>query len=211
MTISSISYSQDEIIKNILSLHCNGGNIECDPTYSKGVFYKNIAQPTYKFDLYPQNSETVKADCRHLPLNNASVTTLMFDPPFVIGSGPSLSNAVKGQSIIQKRFTGFKSGEELWKFYRESLDEFYRVIKPEGILIVKSQDVVASGKQYLSHIEIINYAYKIGFYPKDLFILNAKSRLISGKVKNQQHARKYHSYFIVFKKEKPKVSYHTNK
>lgn len=33
---------------------------------------------------------------------------------------------------------------------------------------------------------------------KDLFILLAKSR--PTKIKNQQHARKYHSYFIVLKK-----------
>lgn len=208
--IKSINYSQEEIIKNILQLHCNGENIECDPTYSKGVFYKKLNRPKYTFDLYPQDNITIKADCRHLPLSDNSINILMFDPPFVIGSGPSLNNSIEGQSIIQKRFTGFKSGEELWKFYRESLDEFYRVIKNGGILIVKSQDVIACSKQWLSHIEIINYAYKIGFYPKDIFILNAKNRLISGKVKNQQHARKYHSYFLVFKKEVSKVKYHSN-
>lgn len=211
MTISSISYSQEEIIRNILTLHCNGENIDCDPTYSKGVFYKNIPRPIYTFDLYPQDDITVQADCRNLPLDDESVNILMFDPPFVIGSGPSLLNDVEGQSIIQKRFTGFKSGVELWEFYRNSLDEFYRVIKKGGTLIFKSQDVVGCGKQWLSHVEIINYAYKIGFYPKDIFILNAKNRIISGKVKHQEHARKFHSYFLVFKKEKPKVVYHINK
>lgn len=208
--ISSINYSQDEIIKNILSLHCEGKEIECDPTYSKGVFYKKIKRPIYTFDINPQDELTIKADCRNLPLTNESINIMMFDPPFVIGSGPSLNNTDSSQSIIQKRFSGFKTGNELFKFYRESLDEFYRVMKKKGILIFKSQDVVGCGKQWLSHVEIINYAYKIGFYPKDIFILNAKSRIISGKVKKQQHARKYHSYFLVFKKEKSKVVYTNN-
>ena len=38
--IKSTSYSQAEIINNIIQLHLNGEDIEVDPTYSKGVFYK---------------------------------------------------------------------------------------------------------------------------------------------------------------------------
>jgi hypothetical protein len=61
---------------------------------------------------------------------------------------------------------------------------------------------VSSGKQYLSHVEIINMAREIGFYAKDLFILEAKNRLIDPRIKKQQHARKFHSYFLVFEKKK---------
>jgi hypothetical protein len=32
----------------------------------------------------------------------------------------------------------------------------------------------------------------------------AKQRLISGKVKNQMHSRRYHSFFHVFVKDDPK-------
>ena len=58
----------------------------------------------------------------------------------------------------------------------------------------------------MSHIYIHNMAVDIGFYPKDLFVLNAKNRVISGKHKNQQHARKFHSYFWVFEKGNNKVN-----
>ena len=43
-----------------------------------------------------------------------------------------------------------------------------------------------------------------GFYIKDEFVLVAKQRLISGKVKNQMHSRRYHSFFHVFVKDDPK-------
>ena len=49
-------------------------------------------------------------------------------------------------------------------------------------------------------------AEKAGFYTLDEFILLAKNRLHSGKIKKQEHARKFHSHFFVFKKsvkEKP--------
>ncbi len=46
----------------------------------------------------------------------------------------------------------------------------------------------------------MNEASKLGFINKDLFILLAKNRIIGHNHGNQKHARKFHSYFIVFKK-----------
>ena len=66
--IKSISHDQQEIIKNILKLHCPSG-IELDPTYSKGVFYKNMPEhePIEKFDLFPQTDDTLQANANDLP------------------------------------------------------------------------------------------------------------------------------------------------
>lgn len=36
--IKSISYDQGEIIRNILKLHVHSKSIDCDPTFSQGVF-----------------------------------------------------------------------------------------------------------------------------------------------------------------------------
>lgn len=199
--IKSTSYSQEEIIKNIIKLHLNNSPIECDPTYSKGVFYRNIKVPKYKFDINPQTEDTIKADSRSLPIENEIINSIMFDPPFVISYGPSLGNGNKTSNIISNRFSCFRSIPELLSYYKDSLKEFHRVLKQDGVLIFKCQDTVSSGKQYLNHCEIYNMAKEIGYYPKDLFILNAKNRIISGKHKNQQHCRKYHSYFFVFIKQ----------
>jgi hypothetical protein len=43
-------------------------------------------------------------------------------------------------------------------------------------------------------------AIMCGFYPKDKFILESQVRIISGKIRQQQHARKYTSTFWVFEK-----------
>lgn len=206
--IKSTSYENSEILKSILKLHCAGQRVECDVTYSRGVFYANndIEQPTLKFDLFPQTSDTIQADCRNLPLEDNAVSVMVFDPPFVIGKGPSMREYRKGQNIIANRFSYFESPTELYRFYQEAIAEFYRVLKPNGVLIFKCQDTVSSGTQYMSHIYVHNYALKRGFYPKDLFVLNAKQRIISGKHKMQQHARKYHSYFWVFVKDDKKIN-----
>jgi len=199
--ISTIHNNQEELIKSIINLYCPQG-IECDPTYSKGVFYKNILAPKYKFDIAPQTEDTIKVDCRNLPLTDNMINSIMFDPPFV---GGSRKNGKPG--IIKTRFGYYKNIPSLWKFYSEALVEFYRILFPEGILVFKCQDTVESGKQWMSHCFIMNKAIEIGFYPRDLFILIANNRLISPNMLNQKHARKYHSYFWVFEKTKCKVNY----
>jgi len=89
--------------------------------------------------------------------------------------------------------------------YSGSLKEFSRVLKDDGIVIFKCQDIVSSAKQHFTHCWVMYEAMKYGFYPKDLFILLAKNRLNDGR--KQQHARKFHSYFFVFKKHICKVDY----
>jgi hypothetical protein len=199
--IKSISYDQEEIIKDIIRLHLKGESIECDPTYSKGYFYKNITPPKYKFDILPQTIDTVKRSATDLPFMENELNSIMFDPPFLATTGKSLKSN-DSNNCINKRFGVFESEKLLHEFYDDSLKEFYRILDKKGILIFKCQDKVSSGKQYFSHILIHHMAEKIGFYALDLFILLAKNRIVADWQKeNQKHARKYHSYFWVFIKK----------
>ena len=195
--ISTIGYDQHEILKNIVNLHLYG-KIDLDPTYSKGVFYKNEAVPTpkLKFDLYPQTEDTVQASAESLPLPDNTIESMMFDPPFVAGHTKS-----KPTGVIGERFHGFRYIKDLWAWYDLCLKEHHRVLKKGGKLVFKCQDTVSSGKQHWSHVHIINKAEELGFYTKDLSVLLAKSRLIGHNHANQKHARKFHSYFIVFEKK----------
>lgn len=209
--VKSISKNQHQIIRDIIKLHIPSGVIDCDPTYSTGKFYEpkhGIDRPKYVFDIQPQLPYVVQANCSNLPLENESINSLMFDPPFVISKGPSLELVEnEKQNMTHKRFSSFENPKELFQTYEGAINEAYRLLKDKGVLIFKCQDTVSGGKQYFTHCWIMNKAYEVGFYPKDLFILEGKSRIISGKHKNQQHARKFHSYFWVFTKEKSKVIY----
>jgi tRNA G10 N-methylase Trm11 len=195
--IKTTSYSQEEIIKSIIKLHCNQG-IELDATYSKGNFYKktSIDEPLEKFDLYPQTDDTLEANANDLPHLDCSISSIMFDPPFLVGYTKD-----KPTGIMGNRFHGFRNIAELWQWYSECIVEFYRVLEKNGVLIFKCQDTVSSGKQHFSHVHIINEATKAGFYTKDLFVLISKNRIIGHNHGNQKHARKFHSYFLVFEKQ----------
>ena len=88
------------------------------------------------------------------------------------------------------------------------IQEAYWVLKPDGILIFKCQDKVSSGKQYMTHVFVMNTAVATGFYPKDLFILLANNRLVADwQKRNQKHARKMHCYFWVFQKTDKQIQY----
>lgn len=203
------SYSQIEIIKSIIDLHVEGEVIELDPTFSKGNFYKNtgIPMPLSAFDISPKFDWVKKSCATRLPIADESISSIMFDPPFLATKGKSLK-AGDNSNLMAKRFSVFPTEKELHSFYIKSLSEFYRVLKPNGILIFKCQDKVSSGKQYFSHVMIHNWASEIGFYAKDLYVLLAKNRIVAKwQLKNQKHARKFHSYFWVFQKKKVKINY----
>ena len=206
--IRSVSYSQSEIIQNILNLHVPQGKIDCDPTFSTGAFYRGtgISIPEYRFDIHPQSEDVIKADARHLPLSDRSIFCMVLDPPFLATKGKSLD--MESGNCINKRFGVYPDEKSLHRCYVDMLREAHRVLKNNGILIFKCQDKVSSGKQYLSHVFIINKAVETGFYPKDLFILLARSRLTADWQKQHQiHARKYHCYFLVFQKNDRKIQY----
>lgn len=198
--IKTISYSQEEILEWILRLYVPSGCFDVDPTYSKGNFYKSgaIPKPRYCFDIAPQSDEILKADCRELPIAYNSIDSMIVDLPFLATSGASLEK--DEGNIINRRFSVCKNKSELTALYKDTLTEAFRILKPKGILVMKCQDKVSSGKQYMMHCDIYNMAKDIGFYAIDLFILLAKSCLVANWQRNQKHARKYHSYFWVFEK-----------
>ena len=189
--VKSFDFDQNIILTNIITLHT--GPIELDPTYGSGVFYKKIPKPKLCFDINPRKPEVIQADVFALPLPNECVSCVNFDPPFMARTGPGASMKHRFGELIGKI-------EDLWDFYEKAMYEIYRVLKPGGWLIFKCQDGVLAGVNNNTYGEICNRAKTIGFVWKDLFILLATHRMMHPKHRTQQHARKYHSYFVVFKK-----------
>lgn len=94
------------------------------------------------------------------------------------------------------------------KIYYHWIKEAYRVLKPNGILVFKCQATITSARQLMTPEYSWMMATACGFYTLDQFFLLAKNRLHSGKIKKQQHARKFTSTLYVFKKtDKKKIKY----
>lgn len=205
--VKSVYNSNFEVIKNIMELY-KIERFDLDCTYSTGNFWKGLPSPTHKTDLYPINDTVIEADSENLPFESNSMKSIMYDPPFVI-VGKTFKENKEGSSVIAKRFLGYTKYEHLKNNYYNTLKELYRVCDDGGFVVVKCQDTVSGGKNHFSHVMVMNMALELGFYPKDMFVLLAKMRINSfgGRWTKQEHARKYHSYFWVFEKIKPKVNY----
>lgn len=193
--IKSIGYDQQEIINNILALYNKGRPIDFDPCYNLGNFYKNgvVQDPEKKSDIKPLLQGVEKYDVRALPFEER-FRCIIFDPPFIVSTG------IVGK--MAERYGSFQNIEEMRDFWEASFNSLYRALKNRGILIVKCQDFVTGRRNYIFINEVINMARDKNFQILDLFILISKTRPI--RMKNQQHARKYHSYFLVLKKSTSK-------
>ena len=203
-TIKSISYNQNHILKYILKLHCNNANtFDCDPCFGLGNFYivtnliedYTIPAPDMIFDIEPRVDCVEKCDCTNLSnwFKDNECKSIIFDPPFCFGI-----HGKAEQNISAQRFTMFKDFDSLKQMYYNSLKEFYRILEPNGILVVKCQDYTDS-KTTFTHCLVYNWAIELGFYAIDLFILLNNSR-IDNRLLEQRVSRKCHSYFWVFKK-----------
>ena len=212
--IKSISYDQHIIIRNMINIHNNGRKIDVDITYSSGKFYGNffdkesnteyiIEKPAHCFDVSPQFDFVGKIEpWGNIPLDDNSVDSIMIDLPFVCcpRDCKSVKENKKGSNIIFKRFASYYPINELFASYQHWLSEAYRVLKDGGKCFFKCQNTISGSKYYCTEEYSWLAAQQLGFYVLDRFILLAKTRLISGKVKNQQHARNFTSTFWVFEK-----------
>ncbi len=188
--VRSISYDQQEIINNILQLYNNSKPIDFDPCYNLGMFYKDnkVCAPRFKSDIKPLLPGVAKLDVQYLPFED-KFNCIIFDPPFIV-SGKS--------GKMAQRYGAFESVNELKEFYINSFISLQRALKKKGLLIVKCQDFVNGRRNYFMIDFVFKLAREYGFKILDLFVLLSKTR--PTRIVKQQHARKYHCYFIVLKK-----------
>jgi hypothetical protein len=84
--------------------------------------------------------------------------------------------------------------------YFKAAKEACRVLRKKGVFIVKCQDEVCANKQRLTHVELINELAKYGYICEDLFVIIRNNKPGVSRILKQRHARKNHSYFLVFRK-----------
>ena len=193
--------NNSDMFPSVLSLYVSVGSKVADVTFGKGVFWKKIPS-----DVYEVLATDLKhgIDSRKLPYDKETLDCVVFDPPYMHTPG---GTAHDGHQNFEQYYrnngdntTQLKYHEAVLDLYFRSAAEAWRVLKRGGIYIVKCQDEVCACRQRLTHVEIINHL-EDRFIAEDIFVLVRNGKPGVSRILQQRHARKNHSYFLVFRKK----------
>ena len=212
VTLSAHVGGNADVFAQVMSLHVPEGAIVADVTWGKGVFWQKVREGTYDVRA---TDIAMGVDCRDLPYLEGEIDCVVLDPPYMEGFFRNDASQKAGGGSYSAFREHYANGDEKpqtakWhdavaQLYREAGQEAFRVLRRNGILIVKCQDEVSANRQRLTHVEIINDYESLGFYTKDLFVVMRPNKPAVTRLKKQVHARKNHSYFLVFVKEGKRI------
>jgi len=126
--------------------------LDVDLTYSTGKMYERAGfeKPKRRFDIKPRSVDVEKASVvDSVPIENMSVGSIMFDPPFLVGKQfaeiAKTYDKSKSSNIFGDRFGSFKDLNEAVNMWGSGIAEASRILKLDGKLFVKIQDTVSFG------------------------------------------------------------------
>ena len=205
VVLSAHAGGNAELFPRILALHVPDGALIADVTFGQGVFWRQV--PPGRYRVLPSDTE-----CRALPHADGALDALVLDPPYMEGLLRPKADTRGGLGSHAALRTFYDSGgggvgpgggrwhQAVLDLYLDAAREARRVLCDHGILIVKCQDEVSANRQELTHVQIITGLAALGFYARDLFVLVRSGRPGIARLLRQVHARKNHSYFLVFQK-----------
>ncbi len=203
LVFSSYTGNNNYVFPLILSLYIESGSSIADTTYGKGVFWRDVDQSKYICHFTDLSTGT---DAKKLPYEDNSLDCVVFDPPYMHTPGKSAHKEHQNFEDYYKnnkydQVENKKYHEAVLELYFQSAKEANRVLKKKGVYIVKCQDEVCANKQRLTHVEIINELCQNNYLVEDLFVVTRTNKPGVSRMIKQRHARKNHSYFIVFRKK----------
>lgn len=179
-----------DLFPKILSLHVPEGRVIADVTFGKGTFWRDVDRSKY---VLKASDLMDGIDFRSLPYEDGSIDALVLDPPYM-HDGKTVHEALNKN--YRNNHEPTTSHESVIRLYAGGILEAARVLKKKGVLVVKCQDETESGKQRLSHVELIQLLELLGFEIVDLFVL-VQDKVPLMRHEYQKSARKNHSYAIV--------------
>ena len=191
--------NDSELLKIIIPLYCQTGTeLIVDATAGSRVMWKGVKEfkPVFCDIDHCKNPDIVTHwEDLHNHIKDADL--IIFDPPH----WPTTS----GSNNFNNRY-GLKKMPSGPGAAKLSFDEFFpsarESIKKGGCVFVKTCDLVNGGRNHWSSLHAIDVAENNGFTLVDWIIKIRKSYRKSSTWKNQIHARKVHSHWLIFREGK---------
>ena len=199
LVLSASTAGNEAVFPDILRLYVEPGSTVADVTYGKGVFWRNV--PSGLYDVRATDLLT-GTDCRSLPYRDGEVDCVVLDPPYMHSPGGTAHGT---HGAFERHYRNNGSGNQTGSKYHQAVIDLYaeagaearRVLRDNGVLIVKCQDEVCANRQRLTHVELVKAYEKMGLVAEDIFVVVRRNRPGVSRMVRQVHARKNHSYFLV--------------
>ena len=170
-----------------------------DATVNGGRFWRGSKRPVIGMDVEKRHRPTVVADNTRMPFRDQAFDVVVYDPPHIPNQGKDKSKDFNTRFGLVLR----SSKENHYTFshtYPPFVEEAYRVLKLEGILLCKIADYIHNHRYQWAHMEFIEAARMAGFKACDCIIKVRKGPIIDPKWKEAHHTRRQHCYWLVFRK-----------
>lgn len=163
-----------------------------DITWGSGHWWHDSPWPVVGLDIL--SSAPIRGDYRRLPFQNDVADVVVFDPPHRSEGGPNRSRLMENRfGSLGTRPDGLK--EQL----APTLSEVARVLKKQGIALVKITDQTHWHHMVWQHIWVVNAGEEAGLTACDLIVKVRSHGITSSKWTHAYHALKRHTFWMVFR------------
>lgn len=170
-----------------------------DATINGGRFWRGSTRPVIGLDIESAHRPSIAGDNTRMPFPNALFDVVVYDPPHIPNQGKDKSkdfNTRFGLGVRSAKENGYSFSHT----YPPFLEEAYRVLKAEGVLLAKITDYVHDHQYQWAHVDFISAATAAGFRACDCIIKTRKGPIIDPRWKVAHHSRRQHCYWLVFRK-----------
>jgi DNA modification methylase len=187
--------STNIVFQRILNFFVKEGSIVLDITYGRGLSWKDLKEnyKIIKVDKRKLFDDVIKADFNDYlkKKESNSVDCIYFDPPYYFKE--KISNFDINDQMLNNEKEVFWTEEEFRQALSTLQTEVPRVLKKDGIFIVKIMDGYIGKKYFPLAFELFNAMIK-RMEPQGIFIcpINKKDRI-------SELIRINHIYYLVFK------------
>ena len=171
-----------------------------DVTYNAGRFWREVRPPgMMRFDIDPQWGVRI-ADFCHLPLTDASISTVVLDPPYKLNG----TSTGKGPAALDEGYGvggGYRSVTDIHEMIVDGIDEAWRVLVVGGFLLLKCQAQQNAGRMNDQPAIFSTYAVNSGRWTDvdRLHVISTPRK----QPRAQRTARSNISTLVVLKKRRP--------
>jgi len=199
---SAIVGRNADVLRDVLQLYAEQESVILDMTYSTGRFWLGEWSKTYDIwtnDVDPACNTDFHFDLRAIELPDESFDMVVLDPPYAVRTTGERS-AASHERYGYGGLTSIVSSPGNIELYKGGAEEAARLLRRDGILLMKCQDEIESGKFRPHHLTLCSLDK---FRLEDIFIVVRPDKpMWDPKWKRQHHARKNHSYLIVHRKRR---------